>query len=200
MRAQEIERIVSKITNISLQLLHTKAGCKNVCEARFMVFYFRKKYLKHSYNSMAKEWGYSNHSSISSGMKAFRGHIETEKELRELVNFIDKLIAFKLPKLIMTKKIYNDHYLLKETGVAVDAKLKLVSICEDKLNALDKTGKKRVNRLVNVGYGVQFEFNYELLITNYGKRMPKALTMPTGRQEVKKHNKKYNYEYMYKLF
>ena len=196
MRAQGIEKIVSKITNISIDLIHTKGGIKKVCEARFIVFHFRKKYLNHSFNSMAKEWGYSNHSSISSGMKGFRDHLDLEKELRDQVNFIDEIIALKLPRLIKTKKIYNDHYLLKGTGVAVDAKQKLVSICEDKLNSLDKTGKKRVGRLVNVGYGVQWELGINLTPASPKRRGAKLIP----NIKVRKYTKKYNYDNVYKLF
>ena len=161
MRAKEIERLVSRVTKISIKQIHTKRGDADQCEARSIVWYLRKKYLKHSYNMLSKEYGHKNHCSVRKGVLNVIDHMDTEKELNATVKLLERMVQLRLSKITNDKRNYNDHFSLKQKGVTVDAKLKLVSITEDSLIELNKSSKKLVSRLGQNGYGVQLEMNYE---------------------------------------
>jgi len=194
MRAKEIERLVSRVTKVSIKQMHVKRGDADQCEARSIAWYLRKKYLKHSYNMMSKEYGHKNHTSVRKGVLNVIDHIETEKDLRELVALLERMVEIRLNKITVDKKRYNDHYFLKSKGVGLDAKLKLVYLTEESLNELNKVSKKTVSRLSSNGYGVQFEIQVNLTPASPDRRGAKKEKL------VRKQIKKTDYAKMPGLF
>jgi len=159
MRAKEIDRLVGKCMDVPVGSIHAKRGSFVASEARYIAMYLRKKFLHQSLNSMAREWGYSNHTVTRAGVLNVQNHIETEKALREKVKTIEIIVQHRLDIITRNKRKYNDHFLLKQKGVSVDAKLKIVSLSEEQLEELKKGSKKMVDRLVGFGYGVQYEIS-----------------------------------------
>ena len=157
MKAKEIERVVSRITNVSIDMMHTKRGNRVACEARSITWYLRKKYLGHSFNKMGKEFGHKNHCAVRKGVLNLKDHIETEKELKNTIDLLEKMVVNRLDKITIDKRRYNDHYLLKQNCVKVNAKLKLVSLDEQTYEDLGKSSKNMVSRLGKIGYGIQWE-------------------------------------------
>ena len=194
MRAKEIERIVSRITKVTIKNMRAHRGCSEWCEARSIVWFLRKKYLKDSYNKMAKEYGYKSHKSVMDGVNTLKGHIETEKDLRDLVRLLDRMVEIRISKINHDKKRYNDHYFLKSKGVGLDAKLKLVYVTEESLNELNNVSKKTVSRLSRNGYGVQFEIQVNLTLASPKRRGVKKVKL------VKKQINKIDYGKMPELF
>ena len=159
MKAKEIDRLVSKMMKVPLVLIKSKGGNRKVSEARFVDMYLRRKHLQQSYNALAKEWGYSNHTVTMSGVKNVINHLETEKLLKEKINYVDKVVEHRLKIICFSKKRYNDHYRLKLKGISVNARQKIISVCENTLNDMYGHDKKMVNRLIAIGYGLQLELS-----------------------------------------
>ncbi|MCX6231111.1 MAG: hypothetical protein NTZ33_06165 [Bacteroidetes bacterium] len=159
MRAKEIDRLVSKIMKVSMRNIRSKRGSFKVSEARYIAMYLRKKYLHQSYNSLAKEWAYSNHTVTRSGILNVSNHIETEKETAELIRLLELMVEQRLQKISGDKKRYNDHFCLKQNGHCIDAKQRILSISEISFNEIQGRDKKMMLRLVSKGYGIQLQIN-----------------------------------------
>lgn len=155
MRAKEIDRLVSRIMKVSLPGIHSKRGSFKTSEARYIAMYLRKKYLKQSLNAMAKEWGYCNHTVTRSGVLNVKNHIQTEKDFAIVISLLERMVEQRIQKITKDKKRYNDHFGLKQKGVSVDAKQRIVSISELSLTEMKGHNKKVINRLIDLGYGIQ---------------------------------------------
>jgi len=157
MRAKEIDRLVSKIMKVKLSSLHEKNGKRSISEARYIAMYLRKKYLKQSLNAMAKEWGYSNHTVTRAGVLNVENHLQTEKDLREKLRNIEIVLEHRLDIISRNKRKYNDHFLLKQKGINVDAKQKIISANEFTFITMCRQEKKILSRLTGLGYALQLQ-------------------------------------------
>ncbi len=158
MKGKEIDRIVSRVLKVSIKDIRNKGGNRKISEARFVAMHLRNKYLKQSFNSLAKEWGYTTHTVSMTGIKNVRNHIETEKELSALVRLMERMVELRLEKICRNKKRYNDHCYLKQKGIEV--KNEIVSLNVNMVESLSKSCIKKLNRMVEMQKGVQFAMNF----------------------------------------
>jgi uncharacterized HAD superfamily protein len=161
MRAKEIDRLVSRIMKINIDRIRAKGGKgsnRKESEARFIAMYLRNKYLKQSLNSLAKEWGYANHTVTLIGINNLKNHLETEKELAYKVTLLGKMVEQRLQEIKRNKKRYNDHLMLKNHSIEV--KNEIVSIDENKYNSLSNSCMRKLKSMVEMKRGVQFALGF----------------------------------------
>ena len=161
MKGREIDKIVSKIMKIKIERIRSKGGKgsdRKESEARYIAMHLRNKYLKQSYNKLAKEWGYATHTVTMNGIKTVRNHIETEKELAYIVNIIERMVELKLKDVVKNKRRYNNNLYLKQKGITV--KNEIASADANLIESLSSRAKKKLQQLAEIYHGVQYELSF----------------------------------------
>lgn len=161
MKGREIDKIVSKIMKIKIERIRSKGGKgsdRKESEARYIAMHLRNKYLKQSYNKLAKEWGYTNHTVTMHGIKNVRNHIETEKQLAVTVSILERMVELRLKKVVKNKRRYNNNLYLKQKGITV--KNEIASADADLIESLSSRCQKKLQQLAAIYHGVQYELSF----------------------------------------
>jgi hypothetical protein len=153
-KPEYIDRIVSQITGVSVELIHTDGGPREVCDARNLAMLKCKQFAGMGSVKLRKYYGKDSHTTILSDLKSARNQIETNTGARLYAADVDCRVELLMKKRLEKKQCYNLHYRIRQKGLLLDMKSKTVSIHPDRRLELEKGQLMKL--IKQHGYSVQY--------------------------------------------
>lgn len=90
-----IETNICTYFNISWETLQLKSTKQNVVLYRQLAFYLAKKHTLNSLQRIGDYFGGKGHANVLHSIKTINNRLETEKKIREYVEFLENCITYK---------------------------------------------------------------------------------------------------------
>jgi hypothetical protein len=151
---KDIDKIISQVTGISIEQIHSASQKQTVCDARNLAMLKCKEQLRLSTIKLRKLYEKDSHTTILSDLKSAKNLIETNPLASERAAKVEKLIQERKELLLVRKQHYNLCYRIRQKGLILDRKRKILSIHPDRQEELKKVPFVKLIKIY--GYSVQY--------------------------------------------
>lgn len=151
--AQDIDKIVSRITKISVEAIHSDETKREISNPRAMAMLKCKEFLKWGTVKTRKHYNKDSHTTVMSALKTITSLINTDQKFKDMSIKIDAAIR-KRQAYYIQKERYNLNYRIRQKNYTLDHKSKTVSINPGELSKLEK---RQVAKLIKKhNYKIQY--------------------------------------------
>jgi hypothetical protein len=154
MTYKDIDQIVSQVTGIPVEKIHSDRDKIAVCEARNLAMLMCREHLKLSSLKLKKIYGKDSHTTILSDLRSAQNLIDTESTANDRVILIDSRIRQFEKKRRENRELYNLRYRIRQKGFSINVKSKTISVPTEKKEELEKSQFSKLLR--RHGYNVQY--------------------------------------------
>lgn len=88
-RIDPIIKMVCSSLEISETELRSRTRKRRICEARFIIGWLSRKYTRLTMETIGKELGYKDHTTIVYGIRSINKQTKNDKWMQETIRFLD---------------------------------------------------------------------------------------------------------------
>jgi hypothetical protein len=146
--------MVSQLTGISVELMHSHSLKRTVCDARNLAMLKSHEHLGLSTLKLMKLYDKESHTTILNAFTSAKNLIDTNPLAADRALRLEMAIAQHTKNGLTTKQLYNLHYRIRKKGFGLNRKYKTISIHPSRK---DELRKGQVMKLLKQhGYNVQY--------------------------------------------